>query len=615
MKKFPHLLLTGALLTLGLIINPAIRAQAEPPKSEAPVPAEAPPAPLAPTAPTVAEPPAAPALPVENLRRLDEPAAQPIPAESIEATAEPAASAVEAAEAAAAPAAEASAAVTPGPEEGAVAVKVAQKQRRRSGGTNELPFGNHTVAAGRTVSEAVSIMGSTTVNGEVEGEAVSIFGNTRINGSTGGEAVAVLGNVYVDGTVGGEVVAVLGNVKLGPQAVVKGDVVVVGGKLTRDAAAIVKGEVQEISFLGDGEKFASIKLWIRKCLLLGRPLAFDANLGWAWMIAIGSFTFYVLLALLFPRAFEKCAGTLEERPGSSLLAVLLTVLITPVLIVLLVITGIGLLLIPFVAAGLFFAGIFGKAVMHAWLGRRITRYFGPGAMSHIAVATLIGSGLVLLLYTVPFLGFFTYKVLDVIGLGVVVYTIILSSRREKPAVVAAVTVPGVIPPLMPLAATAGVSSGTSVPVDMPVTDAPMAPSSTPPPMTAGASLPRAGFWIRIAASLIDVVLVGMLCGLLSSIWHHLGSVFPLWFAVYSVALWALKGTTIGGIVCGLKLVRLDDRKVDWTVAVVRGLGGFLSLAVAGLGFIWVALDDQRQSWHDKIAGTTIVLVPKGMSLL
>jgi uncharacterized RDD family membrane protein YckC len=134
-------------------------------------------------------------------------------------------------------------------------------------------------------------------------------------------------------------------------------------------------------------------------------------------------------------------------------------------------------------------------------------------------------------------------------------------------------------------------------------------------MIAGASLPRAGFWIRIAASLIDVILVGMLCGLLSSIWQHLGSVFPLWFAVYSVVLWALKGTTIGGIVCGLKLVRLDDRKVDWTVAVVRGLGGFLSLAVAGLGFIWVAFDDQRQSWHDKIAGTTIVLVPKGMSLL
>ena len=80
-------------------------------------------------------------------------------------------------------------------------------------------------------------------------------------------------------------------------------------------------------------------------------------------------------------------------------------------------------------------------------------------------------------------------------------------------------------------------------------------------------------------------------------------------------LWATKGSTIGGIICGLKVVRLDDRPVDWGVAIVRALGGFLSLVVAGLGFIWVGFDDERQSWHDKIAGTTIVRVPKGTSLV
>ena len=80
-------------------------------------------------------------------------------------------------------------------------------------------------------------------------------------------------------------------------------------------------------------------------------------------------------------------------------------------------------------------------------------------------------------------------------------------------------------------------------------------------------------------------------------------------------MWATKGTTIGGIICGLKVVRLDDRPVDWGVAVVRGLTAFLSLAVAGLGFVWVAFDNEKQSWHDKVAGTTIVRVPKGTSLL
>jgi uncharacterized RDD family membrane protein YckC len=80
-------------------------------------------------------------------------------------------------------------------------------------------------------------------------------------------------------------------------------------------------------------------------------------------------------------------------------------------------------------------------------------------------------------------------------------------------------------------------------------------------------------------------------------------------------MWKFKGTTIGGIICGLKVVRLDDRELDWPTAVVRALACFLSMAVAGLGFLWVVFDSEKQSWHDKIAGTTVVRVPKGVSLI
>jgi uncharacterized RDD family membrane protein YckC len=131
-------------------------------------------------------------------------------------------------------------------------------------------------------------------------------------------------------------------------------------------------------------------------------------------------------------------------------------------------------------------------------------------------------------------------------------------------------------------------------------------------MVSAATLPRAGFWIRIAASLLDLLLVALTTRLVPD---HFQPNFLLLFAVYCCVLWALKGTTIGGIVCGLKVVRLDDRRVDWPTAIVRALGGFLSLVAAGIGVIWVAFDDQKQSWHDKIAGTTIVQVPKGVSLV
>ena len=91
--------------------------------------------------------------------------------------------------------------------------------------------------------------------------------------------------------------------------------------------------------------------------------------------------------------------------------------------------------------------------------------------------------------------------------------------------------------------------------------------------------------------------------------------FPVLVAVYGAVLWKQRGTTIGGIVCNLKVVRLDDRPLDWTTSIVRALGCVLSLAAVGLGFIWIAIDDDRQSWHDKIAGTVVVRLPKGTPLV
>jgi uncharacterized RDD family membrane protein YckC len=80
-------------------------------------------------------------------------------------------------------------------------------------------------------------------------------------------------------------------------------------------------------------------------------------------------------------------------------------------------------------------------------------------------------------------------------------------------------------------------------------------------------------------------------------------------------MWKFKGTTIGGILCNLRVVRQDGREIDWSTAIVRALGCFVSLIFLGLGFLWIVFDEGRQSWHDKIAGTIVVKMPPGASLL
>jgi uncharacterized RDD family membrane protein YckC len=80
-------------------------------------------------------------------------------------------------------------------------------------------------------------------------------------------------------------------------------------------------------------------------------------------------------------------------------------------------------------------------------------------------------------------------------------------------------------------------------------------------------------------------------------------------------MWKLRGTTVGGLICHLQVVRVDGRPIDWPTAIVRALGCYVSLIPLGLGFIWVAFDPERQSWHDKLAGTTVVISVTRRSLV
>jgi uncharacterized RDD family membrane protein YckC len=222
---------------------------------------------------------------------------------------------------------------------------------------------------------------------------------------------------------------------------------------------------------------------------------------------------------------------------------------------------------------------------------------------------------VLVLYVVPVLGFLVYKLLGFLGLGAVVYTLILAARARQAAKHEGITA----------AAPGGSTGGASVAGNAAMTGgAPGGPAPTPPPAASPAAappaaapapvtaaLPRAGFWVRMAALLLDVLLVGFVSSALHPIFHmHL-----LVLAAYGAVMWKLRGSTIGGIVFDLRVVRLDGREIDWETAIIRALSCFLSLAVAGLGFFWIAFDDAHQAWHDKIAGTVVVRVARGVPLV
>lgn len=75
---------------------------------------------------------------------------------------------------------------------------------------------------------------------------------------------------------------------------------------------------------------------------------------------------------------------------------------------------------------------------------------------------------------------------------------------------------------------------------------------------------------------------------------------------YIFLFWIFAGQTPGKYAMGLRVVRADGRPMTVLVVLRRMLGYFLTLLSLGVGFAWMLIDNQRQAWHDTLAGTVVI---------
>ncbi len=139
----------------------------------------------------------------------------------------------------------------------------------------------------------------------------------------------------------------------------------------------------------------------------------------------------------------------------------------------------------------------------------------------------------------------------------------------------------------------------------------------------------AGFWIRLVAYLIDVVILAGAYWVFNAIWGLASGkgmvggtdpfamvtgtfwlvgiiVFFLIGIAYLVCFWAWRGQTPGKMVMRIKIIRTDGSEMGWGIAVLRYLGYVISGLLFFLGYFWVAFDVGKQGIHDKIADTCVV---------
>lgn len=144
-------------------------------------------------------------------------------------------------------------------------------------------------------------------------------------------------------------------------------------------------------------------------------------------------------------------------------------------------------------------------------------------------------------------------------------------------------------------------------------------------IAAAEHLEYVGFWARAGASIIDSVLVLLICAPLATAiygedyWlsqrfvHGPVDILINWVlpAVAVLLFWTYRQATPGKMAIRARIVDARTGGPPTTrQLVIRYLGYYLSTLPLLLGFIWVAFDPRKQGWHDKLAHTVVVR-PRG----
>ncbi|HAH07559.1 MAG TPA: hypothetical protein DCM05_13745 [Elusimicrobia bacterium] len=407
--------------------------------------------------------------------------------------------------------------------------------------------------------------GAQVLEGETVGDMVVVGGSATVRGTVEGDLVVIGGAADLDGTVVGDMVA-LGAARLGPKASVGKDLVVLGGALDMDPGAKVAKARTVISPGSIGRPGGGAWEWAKSGLLRARPIA--PALWWSWVLAAAFGLLYALVAAGAPAPVEACAQALQGRPFTALLAGVLGLTGLAPFAFLLVASVIGIAALPlvfFAALAMIFAGKAGVCVL---IGRWSGGLLKTAAFEKTAAAAAAGAALLFLCCAVPIAGLGVWALTTVLGFGAALLAGVDSLQRERGAL------------------------------------AESAPAAEAP-ADATAAQPPAGFWLRLGATVIDGLAFLLIGGLTHLLVLGLGG-----WALYQVGMWAWKGTTLGGMAMGIRGVRVDGRPMDVPVALVRHLASWLSALPMFLGFFWAGWDPEKRSWHDKIAGTVVVLEPR-----
>jgi uncharacterized RDD family membrane protein YckC len=132
-------------------------------------------------------------------------------------------------------------------------------------------------------------------------------------------------------------------------------------------------------------------------------------------------------------------------------------------------------------------------------------------------------------------------------------------------------------------------------------------------------LQYAGFWIRVAAFIIDYIVISVASwivsaffimdfvnsGSMSSLVALYGIITIAYVLYFTVMESSERQGTLGKMAVGIKVGDMHGNKISFGNALGRFFSKIISGLILYIGFMMVGWDDRKQGLHDKIASTYV----------
>lgn len=142
----------------------------------------------------------------------------------------------------------------------------------------------------------------------------------------------------------------------------------------------------------------------------------------------------------------------------------------------------------------------------------------------------------------------------------------------------------------------------------------------------------AGFWIRVAATLIDGIVLSVAFWIVIAIFGFLaatsvdvssldesdnsgmiiggiigfyGLIFVGYILYYALMESSARQATLGKMAVGIKVGDANGNRISFANALGRTASKYISQLILYIGYMMVGWDDRKQGLHDKIAGTFV----------